>query len=69
MSKVFEVREFEENAFCGMEVQVCGETKTVQFAAWDHGDPKNTPSPALPLDKAREMLVWLEDAIAKAEHA
>lgn len=67
MTEFFEFRQYEENAFCGVEVQVCGKTKTVTFHAWDHGDPNNQQAAAIPLDEAREMLAWLQDAIAKAD--
>lgn len=69
MTEFFEFWQHEVDAFRGVEVQVCGKTKTVQLHAWDHGDPENQQSAALTLDKARELMAWLQDAIAKADAA
>lgn len=69
MDKFFDFMSMEEDAFKGVEVQVCSETATVQFATWDHGDVQAQSSAAIPLSKAREMMAWLNDAISKAENA
>jgi hypothetical protein len=49
----------EESPFSGVEIQVCRKTSTVQFCAWDHGDPQNQQSSAIPFVKAVELVDWL----------
>ena len=60
MEKLFESRQYEENAFRSMEVQICGETRTVQFATEDNGgDHPTSPSVAIEWSKARELANWI----------
>jgi hypothetical protein len=57
---IFECREFEENAFRSMEVQICGETRTVQFAVSDHGgDHPTTPAVAIDWSAALDLAAWI----------
>ena len=64
----FDFREFEEDSFRRMEVQVCELSQTVQFTFIDHtGDYCGEPCPvALPLEVAKAMLEWIEEAMMKA---
>lgn len=64
MSDTFEAREFQQSAFCGMEVQFCEGTQTVQFAVWDHGgDHPTVPACALPFKDVQDMIGWLSTAL------
>jgi hypothetical protein len=58
--ELFECREFEENAFRSMEVQICGETRTVQFTTSDHGgDHPTSPSVAIDWSAAVDLATWI----------
>jgi hypothetical protein len=58
--ELFECREFEEDAFRSMEVQICGETRTVQFAVSDHGgDHPTSPAAAIDWGKAVDLARWI----------
>lgn len=63
----YDFEQFEQDAFRGVEVQVCGETRTVKFSAWDHGGHDNEQSAALSLEDAKKLIAWLQGAIAKVE--
>jgi hypothetical protein len=53
-------REFEEDAFRSMEVQICAQTRTVQITNTDNGgDHPTSPSVALDWDKARDLAQWI----------
>jgi hypothetical protein len=58
--ELFEFREFEQDAFRSMEVQICGETRTVQFTTSDHsGDHPTSPSVAIGWSAALELANWI----------
>jgi len=62
MNTDFHVQEFEQDPFRKIEVQVCHETRTVQFGFLDHtGDGCcEGPHPvALPFEVAERMLAWI----------
>jgi hypothetical protein len=68
MRTLFESEEFREDAFRSMEVQICGETRTVQFCVEDHGgDHPTAPAVAIDWSKAREMASWILSATAGNE--
>jgi hypothetical protein len=57
---IFECREFREDAFRSMEVQICGETKTVQFCVEDHGgDHLTAPAVAINWANAIDLANWV----------
>jgi hypothetical protein len=57
---IFECREFREDSFRSMEVQICGETKTVQFCAEDHGgDHPTAPAVAIDWTAAIDLATWI----------
>lgn len=57
---IFECREYREDAFRSMEVQICGETKTVQFCVEDHGgDHPTAPSVAINWNNALDLANWI----------
>ncbi len=56
----FECREFVQDAFRSMEVQICGQTRTVQFAVSDHGgDHPTTPAVAIDWSAALDLAAWI----------
>lgn len=66
----FQFREFSENAFRAMEIQICGETQTVQFCVWDHGgDHPTSPSAAIPFSDAEDLATWILAALSVAREA
>lgn len=57
---IFESEEFREDAFRSMEVQICGETKTVQFCVEDHGgDHPTAPAVAIDWPDALKLARWI----------
>jgi hypothetical protein len=67
MAELFECREFEENAFRSMEVQICGETRTVQFSTSDHGgDHPTSPSVAINWSDAADLAKWILSSLNEA---
>src|SRR5690242_9348210 len=67
---MFDVREFEENAFRSMEVQICGETRTVQFTTSDHGgDHPTSPSVAIDWAAAVALATWIMSRAGDAAQA
>jgi hypothetical protein len=58
----FEFREFREDCFRSMEVQICEQTETIQFACEDHGgDHPTVPAVAIDWAKARDLAAWILD--------
>lgn len=56
----FEFREFQEDAFRSMEVQICPDTRTVQFSTSDHGgDHPTSPSVAIDWNAALDLANWI----------
>lgn len=57
---IFDVREYSENAFRSMEIQICEETRTVQFTCTDNGgDHPTSPSVAIPWADAIGVAHWI----------
>ena len=57
---LFECEEFRGDAFRSMEVQICGETRTVQFCVSDHGgDHMTSPACAITWSDALKLTEWV----------
>lgn len=64
-----DVREYEENAFRSMEVQICNETRTVQFCCFDHGgDHPTAPSVAIGWSDAVDLANWIIKTTGTTRH-
>lgn len=56
----FDSRRWDETPHCGLEIQACAKTETIQFGGWDYpntaGDDATSPGGvAIPLDEARRI--------------